>query len=509
MVVVGIDLGTTRSSISRIIDSDPEIIKVQGKTVTRSVVHIAEDNRALVGEAADEKLLLYPEQTIEQIKSEMGTDAMIKVGDNEYIPEQISALIVQYLVDNANERLDEEITDAIITVPAYFGDQERVATATAGRLAEVDVPQLLPEPSAACLSYGHKKKKLGSDESEIVFVFDLGGGTFDATVVEVDYELNVVETLHTDGDTNLGGSLWTDRIVDWAAEMIKQDTGVDIRTDPEQSSRVREEARRSKHQLSYDTSVEVSVQYIIPEQHYTFNETLTRAKFKELTADLIEQTRTPTDAIFDRSGLTVDDIDTVLLVGGATRMPQVSELITDYFSVEPSQAIDPQEAVSEGAAIRASLIEQSDDKELTTDEEFLLIDVVPRSLGIRLDTGEIDRIIETDKQLPVTEKRTYSTSSADQDQVHIHVYEGEGETVDAKTVRLLGKAALKDIPPRDPSEESIECMFELTQDGTLNVTGTDLESGKEVSTTIDSAVRRAPQAIETLNDQLPSRSWMD
>lgn len=505
---VGIDLGTTRSVIAYVPGEDPEIIKTDGTSVTRSVVHVPEEGEAVVGTDADDHLIMDPERTVEEVKKRMGEDTDIELGGETYLPEQVSALILEHLVTHAEDRLGDPVEDAVITVPAYFGDRERTATRTAGEIAGIDVARLLPEPSAACLAYGLREGKLGEAAEELVFVYDLGGGTFDATLVDVDYEANVVETLHTDGDKALGGGDWTDRVVDWVAEHIQEDTGVDIRDQPEQLARVRSEARNVKHTLSRQEQVDFTIPFVVPDENYSFDETLTRDTFEERTADLLGATREPMDALFERSEYDPADVDKTLLVGGSTRMPQVETLLTEYFDKEPSKEINPDEAVALGAAVQAEIIADdgtSAEQLLPGDSSgLLLIDVVPKPLGVKLHGGDIDHIIDGDAQIPVIErKESYGTVREDQRSVVISVYEGAGDHVDDEGVEKIGEAVLEDIPPRDPGGETLACEFEITADGTLRVQGEDLISGKEVETHIESAIRHTEGEVEDLRESLP------
>jgi molecular chaperone DnaK len=505
---IGIDLGTTRSVVAYVPDADPEIIKTDGTPVTRSVVHLPEEGEAVVGTDADDHLIIDPDRTVAEVKKLMGEDTEVRLGEETYLPEQISALILDHLATGAQDRIGETVDDVVLTVPAYFGDRERTATRTAGEIAGLDVARLLPEPSAACLAYGLREGKLGESTEELVFVYDLGGGTFDATLVDVDYEANVVETLHTDGDNDLGGGDWTDRVVDWVAKQVQTDTGTDIRAEPEQLARARSEARAAKHSLSRQEAVDVTIPFVVPDENYSFEETLDRETFDERTADLLEATREPMEALFERSDYTPEDVDKTLLVGGSTRMPQVETLLTDYFGSEPSKEVNPDEAVALGAAVQAEIIDDDGtnaEQLLPGDSSgLLLIDVVPKPLGVKLHSGEIDHVIDDDAQIPVIQrKESYGTVHENQDNVKIAVYEGAGDHVDDEGVEKIGEAVLEGIPPRDPGEETLACEFEITADGTLRVQGEDLISGKEVETRIESAVRHSEGEVDELRANLP------
>jgi len=509
---VGIDFGTTRSAISYVAANNPEIITVDdGERVMPSVVQFRDAGEVNVGRSAANTAIEMPERTITEVKRRMGTEEPIPVAGEEYLPEQIASLVIAALVSDAQERIgvDVEITNTVITVPAYFGDKERTATESAAEIAGLTVDRLLPEPSAACLAYGLHENKLSEAEHELVFVYDLGGGTFDATLVDIDYEINSVETLNTAGNNKLGGMDWTDEIVDWIAEGIEADTGVTIRENAEQLSRVREKARETKHRLSNTQSVEVSVPFVVPEESYTFSAQLTRDEFETRTADLIQATQESMDELFERSDNDPQDVDKVLLVGGASRMTQVEALVTGYFGQEPSKEINPDEAVALGAAVQAEIIDErgASAAEMLPGESdsIVLIDVVPQSLGVRLSDGTVDHIIETDEQIPTQKrKEEYSTAEPDQTTVAIEVYQGEEQLADENT--KIGEAVLRDIPPREPSEPTLAVEFRINTNGRLEVEGEDLKTGKKVETTIESGLRHSDAEIEELSRQLPSTS---
>ncbi|WP_185903216.1 Hsp70 family protein [Halonotius terrestris] len=506
---VGIDLGTTRSAVAYVAGGDPEVITTgnSGESVIPSVVQFDEDGAVNVGQTAANLAIQHPDRTVTEIKREMGSEEPIAVAGEEYLPEQISSLILEHVVEEAEASIGRDVEGAVITVPAYFDDTKRTATESAGEIAGLDVKRLLPEPSAACLAYGLHESKLGESEAELAFVYDLGGGTFDATLVEIDYEINSVETLHTAGDNDLGGSDWTDRIVEWITEGIHADTDVAVEDDPEQLARIRQEAKSAKHRLSDLNSTEVSVPFVVPEQSYTFSEELTREKFEELTADLAAATTDPLDDLFERADYTPDQVDKVLLAGGSVRMPHIQELVSDYFEQEASMEINPEEAIALGAAIQAEIIDEdgADAAAMLPGEtdDIVLIDVVPQSLGVRLSDGSIDHIIEQDEQIPTsTRKESYGTVEPGQTSVQIRVYQGEGDTAEENT--KIGTAVLRDIPPRPPGEPSLAVEFRITTDGRLEVTGEDLKTGKQVETAIESALHHSPEEIDDLGEQLPA-----
>ncbi|WP_299266562.1 Hsp70 family protein [Halorientalis sp.] len=495
---IGIDLGTTRSAMAHITDGEPTVIdNSDGKGITPSVVHLTEDGESLVGESAVDNMMMKPDWTVREVKKLMGTNDTVMMGDEEFTPQEVSGLVLQKLVGDAEDRLGTDVTNAVITVPAYFTDRERTATREAGELAGLGVEKLLPEPSAAVLAYGFREQQLGEVNNEVVFVYDLGGGTFDATLVEAEYEFNYIETVATDGDNELGGSNWTEAIVQFAYESIEEDTGVDITDDPEyadQRGRIFEAAQEAKHKLSEQQSVNLTVPFVLPEQSYNLDEEVTRAQFEDMTADLLDRTTGPMDDIFDRTDYAVEDVDKVLLIGGSTRMPQVEELVTDYFGMEPSKEISPDHAVAMGAAIQAAVLDDDADEaalpsgDSTEEAGLVLIDVLPQSIGVKVQPGDrFDPIVERDTQLPTTERQEgYSVADPNQTTVAIEVYQGESDK--APDNEFLGQAIMDGIEPREPGQGSLAVEFTVNNDGTLEVYGEDLLSGVEVTAEIESAL---------------------
>jgi molecular chaperone DnaK len=495
---LGIDLGTSRSAMAFVPDGEPEIIEnSEGKPVTPSIVHLTEEGEALVGDAAVNQMLMQPERTKREVKKLMGDNETIELGEETYNPQEVSALILQKLVEDAEQRLGGSVSNAVITVPAYFTDRQRNATREAGEIAGLEVDRLLPEPSAAVLAYGLREQRLGEATDEIVFVYDLGGGTFDATLVDAAYEHNIIETIATDGDTALGGTDWTQAIVDFICDIVEEDTGIDIRENDdhvESRKRVREAAVEAKHQLSEQQKVHVTVPAVIPSADgmYNVDEQLSREAFESMTADLIERTKEPIDDIFERTDYDRDDVDKVLLVGGSTRMPQVEDMVEEYFEVEPSKQISPDKAVALGAAVQAAVLDDDADATLpASDEEaggLVLIEALPQSIGVKIQPGNrFDPIIERDTEIPATERKEgYTVEHEDQTAVSIKVYQGDADTVDDN--EYLGEAILKDIPKRERGADSLAVEFSVDMDGTLEVRGEDLLSGKEVTTELHSAL---------------------
>ena len=495
---LGIDLGTTRSAMAHVADGEPKIIEnSEGESVTPSVVHLTESGDSVVGEGAVDNMMMKPDRTVREIKKLIGTNETVFLGDEEYNPQEVSALTLQKLVNDAEDRLGGSVTNAVITVPAYFTDRQRNATKEAGEIIGLEVDRLLPEPSAAVLAYGHREQQLGEVENEVIFVYDLGGGTFDATLVEAEYEHNYIETIATDGDDELGGSDWTEELVQYAYDVIYEDTGVDISQNDEyieQRGRIFTAAQEAKHGLSEQQSVNLTVPFVVADEGYNLDEEIARADFEEMTAGLLADTELPMDDIFERTEYTVGDVDKVLLIGGSTRMPQVEELVEDYFGMEPSKKISPDHAVALGASIQAGFLDDDVTAASLSDAEddgpggVVLIDVLPQSIGVKVQPDDqFDPVVERDSQLPVTERKEgYSVMHEDQTSVAIEVYQGEAEY--ALDNEKLGDAVLDGIPPRQPGQGQLAVEFTVNSDGTLELYGEDMKSGKEVTAEIDSAL---------------------
>jgi len=494
---LGIDLGTSRSAMAFAPDGSPEMIEnSEGKYQAPSVVHLTEDGEAVVGDGAVNQMLMQPERTKREVKKQMGTNETVELGEESYNPQEVSAMILQKLVEDAEQRLGGSVSNAVITVPAYFTDRQRNATREAGEIAGLEVDRLLPEPSAAVLAYGLREQRLGEPSDETVFVYDLGGGTFDATLVEAAYEYNIIETIATDGDTDLGGSDWTEAIVDYICDSIAEDTGIEIRDNDgyvESLERVREAAVEAKHQLSRQQTVTLTIPAVIANEDGTYNleEKLTREQFEGMTSHLIEQTIDPMYSIFERTDYDPVDVDKVLLIGGATRMQQVEKTVDEFFETEPEKNIRPDKAVAMGAAVQAAVLDDEIDATLpgTTTDGLVLVETVPQSIGVKLQPGErFDPIIERDTEMPATERKEgYTVGDDNQTGVVIEVYQGEADTVHEN--EFLGEAILEDIPTRERGEESIAVEFNVDMDGTLEVRAEDLISGKEVEVALESALR--------------------
>ncbi len=520
---VGIDLGTTRTAVAHVTNGEPEIVEnAEGNDLTPSIVHVTEEGNAIVGDSAEDQLVMHPDRTVAEIKRQIGEDIDVQLGRRSYRPDEISALILEKVVGDVADRFGGRVDSAVITVPAYFTGRQRTATRNAGELAGLEVEHLLPEPSAAVLAYGYEQQKLGDSADETIFAYDLGGGTFDATIVEAEYEHNYVETVLTDGDSDLGGADWTKAIEKWIVSGIEEDTRVEIGSDSEyadQRKRIRKAAEEAKHKLSRSRETVVTIPFVIPEQSYSFERRLDRETFEELTESLLERTRQTVNDVLTSAGYRRQEIDTVLLVGGASRMPQVEKLLESYFGQPPSKRVSPDRAVAIGAAVQASIV-STDVTEIPsflsgTDEDeegnsgehssaggLVLVDVLPQTLGVELINDEFSPIIENGSQLPTTvRKETFRTVDPDQTAVEWPIR--QGELPRASNNDLLGTLVIQDIPPRDPEEDSIAIEFTMNSDGTLEVEIEDLITGKTVDGTIESGIRLSPEQIDRMADQLP------
>ncbi len=469
--VVGIDLGTTNSVIAALMGSEPEIIaNAEGSRLTPSVVAFTKDGQRLVGQVAKRQAITNPDRTISSIKREMGTKHKVKIDDKEYTPQEISAMVLQKLKTDAESFLGEKITQAVITVPAYFTDSQRQATKDAGTIAGLEVLRIINEPTAAALAYGLDKKG-----EQKILVFDLGGGTFDVSVLELGDD--VVEVKATSGNNRLGGDDFDQRIVDYIAEEFKKDQGIDLRTDRMALQRLLEAAEKAKVELSSVTATDINLPFITATQdgpkHLNLN--LTRAKFDELTADLVEKTMGPTKQALKDAGLTAEKIDRIILVGGSTRIPAVQEAIRKLLGKEPHKGVNPDEVVAMGAAYQAAVLGGEA-------KDVLLLDVTPLSLGIETLGGVATKIIERNTTIPTEKKQIFSTAADNQNSVEIHVLQGErAMAADNKT---LGRFMLDGIPPAPRGVPQIEVSFDIDANGIVNVSAKDLGTNREQKITI-------------------------
>ena len=486
--VVGIDLGTTNSVVAALIGSEPEIIaNAEGSRLTPSVVAFTKDGERLVGQVAKRQSITNPDRTITSIKREMGTEHREKIGDKEYTPQEISAMILQKLKADAESYLGDKITQAVITVPAYFTDSQRQATKDAGTIAGLEVLRIINEPTAAALAYGLDKK----GEHKIL-VFDLGGGTFDVSVLELGDD--VVEVKATSGNNRLGGDDFDQRVVDYVAEEFKKDQGIDLRGDRMALQRLSEAAEKAKVELSSVTSTDINLPFITATQDGPkhLNVSLTRAKFDELTADLVEKTMGPTKQALSDAGLTSKEIDRIILVGGSTRIPAVQEAIRKLLGQDPHKGVNPDEVVALGAAYQAAVLGGEA-------KDVLLLDVTPLSLGIETLGGVYTKIIERNTTIPTEKKQIFSTAADNQTSVDIHVLQGErAMAADNKT---MGRFMLDGIPPAPRGVPQIEVSFNIDANGIVNVSAKDLATGREQNITITASSGLEKDKIdEMVND---------
>ncbi len=469
--VVGIDLGTTNSVIAVLIGSEPEIIaNAEGSRLTPSVVAFTKDNQRLVGQVAKRQSITNPDRTISSIKREMGTGHTVKIDDKEYTPQEISAMVLQKLKTDAESFLGEKITQAVITVPAYFTDSQRQATKDAGTIAGLEVLRIINEPTAAALAYGLDKK---GDHK--ILVFDLGGGTFDVSVLELGDD--VVEVKATSGNNRLGGDDFDQRVVDYVADEFKKDQGIDLRGDRMALQRLIEAAEKAKVELSSVTATDINLPFITAtaDGPKHLDMTLTRAKFDELTAELVEATMGPARRALTDSGMKPENIDKVILVGGSTRIPAVQDAIKKLLGKDPHKGVNPDEVVALGAAIQAGVLSGEV-------KDVLLLDVTPLSLGIETLGGVATKIIERNTTIPTSKKQIFSTAADSQTSVEIHVLQGERSM--AAGNKTLGRFILDGIPPAPRGIPQIEVSFDIDANGIVNVSAKDLGTGKSQKITI-------------------------
>lgn len=469
--VIGIDLGTTNSAMAILQAGEPEIItNAEGERITPSVVAFTRDGERLTGQVAKRQAVTNPQRTVRSIKRYMGSDHKVKIDDKNYSPPEISAMILQKLKRDAESFLGEEVKQAVITVPAYFSDSQRQATKDAGKIAGLEVLRIINEPTAASLAYG-----LDKGEDQTILVFDLGGGTFDVSILELGG--GVFEVKSTNGVNRLGGDDFDERIVNYLADDFKNKEGVDLRKDPMALQRLNEAAEKAKIELSSVTSTNINLPFITATQdgpkHLDMN--MTRAKFDELTADLVEKTTGPTRQALKDANMKPEQIDKVILVGGSTRIPAVQESIKKIMGQEPSRGVNPDEVVALGAAIQAGVLSGEV-------KDVLLLDVTPLSLGIETLGGVATKLIEKNTTIPTSKKQIFSTAADSQPSVEIHVLQGErAMAADNKT---LGRFMLDGIPPAPRGVPQIEVAFDIDANGIVNVSAKDLGTGKEQKITI-------------------------
>jgi len=481
---VGIDLGTTNSVVAVLEGGEPTVIaNAEGNRTTPSIVAF-KGEEVLVGELAKRQAITNPDNTVRSIKRQIGSSWKEKFENKEYTPQEVSARILQKLKRDAESYIGEDVTDAVITVPAYFNDAERQATKEAGQIAGLNVLRIINEPTAAALAYG-----LENNEDQKILVYDLGGGTFDVSVLEISE--GVFEVKSTSGDSKLGGDDWDERVMDWLVEKFKSSTGIDISEDKMAMQRIKEGAEKAKIELSSTTETEINLPFITANdagpQHLL--EKLSRSEFEKITSDLVDRTKDPVNKAVKDAGLSFSDIQHIVLVGGSTRIPAVQSLVKSITGKDPSKGVNPDEVVASGAAIQAGVL-KGDVKDV------LLLDVTPLTLGVETKGGIMTKMIERNTTIPTKRSETFSTADDGQTQVEIHVLQGEREMASGN--KSLGKFNLTDIPSAKAGTPQIEVTFDIDANGIVNVNAKDLGTGKEQAITITGGTALEEDEIERM-----------
>ena len=493
---IGIDLGTTNSVVAVMEGGKPTVIaNAEGSRTTPSIVGFSKTGEKLVGQLAKRQAILNPDKTIASIKRHMGDDYKVNIDGKDYTPQEISAMILRKLADDASNYLGEKVTSAVITVPAYFNDAQRQATKDAGKIAGLDVLRIVNEPTAAALAYGLEK-----DKSEKVLVFDLGGGTFDVSILEIGD--GVHEVLSTSGDTHLGGDDFDQKIMDWICEEFKKQEGIDLKGDKQAMQRVKEAAEKAKCELSSVMETNINLPFITADangpKHLDLN--LTRAKFEDLSRDLLNRCKVPVENALKDAGITKNDINEVVLVGGSTRIPAVQQLVKEYTGKEPNQSVNPDEVVAVGAAIQAGVLAGEV-------KDIVLLDVTPLTLGIETLGGVMTPLVPRNTTIPVSKSQVFSTAENNQTAVDIHVLQGERPM--SRDNKSLGMFRLEGIAPAMRGIPQIEVTFDIDANGIVNVSAKDKATNKEQKITITNSSNLSEQDIDKMVKEAEANAQED